>query len=103
MKIVKKIVKGSLVAAAAALLIVGFGATSYAFHSGGVAECMGCHNIHDGQSSSALLIAGDISSTCANASCHGNPSAGSYHILTPTLADGEAPHQMTPAEISAGS
>jgi len=45
-----------------------FGATSYAFHSGGVAECMGCHNIHDDQSSSALLIAGDISSTCANAS-----------------------------------
>ena len=96
MKIVKKIVNGSLVAAAAALLIVGLGATSYAFHSGGVAECMGCHNIHDGQSPSALLIAGDISSTCANASCHGSPSAGSYHILTPTVTAGVPPLQMTP-------
>ncbi len=75
MKVVNKIVKSSLAAAAAALLIAGLGATSYAFHSGGVAECMGCHNIHDGQSPSALLIAGDISSTCANASCHGNPSS----------------------------
>jgi hypothetical protein len=96
MKIVNKLFKCSLVALATALLIVGLSATSYAFHSGGVAECMGCHNIHDGQSPSSLLIAGDISSTCANASCHGNPAAGSYHILTPTLADGEAPHQMTP-------
>jgi hypothetical protein len=69
---------------------------TFAFHSGGVAECMGCHNIHDGQSPSALLIAADITSTCANASCHGNPSPGSYHILTPTSTDGVPPAQMTP-------
>jgi predicted CXXCH cytochrome family protein len=46
------------------------GDPNYTFHSGGVAECMGCHNIHDDQSSSAFLIADDISSTCTNASCH---------------------------------
>ncbi len=97
MKVVHCIIRYSLATATAVLLAAVFGATGHAFHSGGVAECTGCHNIHDGRSSSALLIAGDITSTCANASCHGNTAAGSYHILTPSLADGEAPHQMTPA------
>ena len=78
-----KIVKISMLLVAAAVVIFGLGTTSFAFHSGGVAECMGCHNIHDAQSTSALLIAQDVTSTCANASCHGAPSAGSYHILSP--------------------
>jgi hypothetical protein len=91
-----KVVKLSLILVAAAAVIIGLGTASYAFHSGGVAECMGCHNIHDGQSASALLIAGDITSTCANASCHGSPSAGSYHILTPTSTAGVPPLQTTP-------
>ena len=90
-----KIVKLSLILVVVALSF-GLSNTSYAFHSGGVAECMGCHDIHDGKSTSALLIAGDISSTCANASCHGSPSAGSYHILTPTITAGVPPLQMTP-------
>jgi hypothetical protein len=81
-----------------AVILMTFGSIdkTYAFHSGGVAECMGCHNIHDGQSVSSLLIAVDITSTCANAECHGNPSAGDYHILTPTSTDGVPPAQMTP-------
>jgi hypothetical protein len=91
-----KAVKMTLILAAAALVLVGLSGVSFAFHSGGVAECMGCHNIHDGQSPSALLIAGDITSTCANASCHGNPGAGSYHILTPTSTAGVPPTQNTP-------
>ncbi len=91
-----KIVKFSLILVAAFAVIIGLSTASYAFHSGGVAECMGCHDIHDGQSASALLIAGDITSTCANASCHGSPSAGSYHILTPTVTAGVPPLQMTP-------
>ena len=53
-----KIVKFSLILVAAVAAIIGLSTASYAFHSGGVAECMGCHNIHDGQSASALLIAG---------------------------------------------
>jgi hypothetical protein len=91
-----KLVKIGLVIAVAVMAIVGFGTTSYAFHDGGVAECGGCHNIHDGQSASALLIAQDTTSTCANASCHGSPSAGSYHILTPTSTTGVPPLQFTP-------
>jgi hypothetical protein len=91
-----KIVKFSLILVAAVAAIIGLSTASYAFHSGGVAECMGCHDIHDGQSASALLIAQDISSTCANASCHGSPSAGSYHILTPTNTVGVPPLQITP-------
>jgi hypothetical protein len=91
-----KIVKFSLVLVAAVAVIIGLSTASYAFHSGGVAECMGCHDIHDGQSASALLIAQDITSTCANASCHGSPSAGSYHILTPTSTTGVPPLQLTP-------
>ena len=69
-----------LIVFAAAVLTFGLSGMAFAFHSGGVAECMGCHNIHDGKSASSLLIASDITSTCANASCHGAASAGSYHI-----------------------
>ena len=36
-------VKVTLVAVLAALVAVGVSTTSYAFHSGGVAECEGCH------------------------------------------------------------
>jgi predicted CXXCH cytochrome family protein len=73
------------------------GSISYAFHSGGVAECMGCHNIHDAASSSALLVGTDISSTCL--SCHGASSAGSYHIASMDVGgtnNGLVPRQMTP-------
>lgn len=94
-----KIVRLSIILVAAVAAIIGLSTASYAFHSGGVAECMGCHNIHDGQSASALLIAGDITSTCANASCHGNTGVGSYHILTPgalTTNSPTPPNQNTP-------
>jgi len=93
-----KLVKLSLILIAVVAAIVGFGTTSYAFHDGGVADCGGCHDLHDGQSQSALLIAVDITSTCANASCHGSPTAGSYHILTPSgsLTAGNPPLQNTP-------
>lgn len=86
----------SLIVFAAAVVTFGLSGMAFAFHSGGVAECMGCHNIHDGKSASSLLIAGDVTSTCANASCHGAASAGSYHILSPTVTPGVPPAQMTP-------
>ena len=66
---------------AAGLITFGLSGMAFAFHSGGVAECMGCHNIHDAKSTSALLINTDISSTCI--SCHGASGASSYHIATP--------------------
>ena len=80
-----------------AVAIIALGASAaFAFHSGGVAECMGCHNIHDAKSTSALLAGTDISSTCVN--CHGASGASSYHILTPDadMPAGTPPGNRTP-------
>jgi hypothetical protein len=72
----------------------------YAFHSGGVAECEGCHTMHNssaesveayapqmtlnnlavGQTNPFLLQGQDQSSTCLR--CHSNKPPGSYHILS---------------------
>ncbi len=42
----------------------------YAFHSGGVAECGGCHSMHGpNPAGSSLLIGSDRSSTCLT--CYG--------------------------------
>jgi predicted CXXCH cytochrome family protein len=92
-----KLVRLSLILVAAVAVIIGLSTSSYAFHSGGVAECMGCHNIHDAASTSALLVGTDISSTCL--SCHGAASAGSYHIASMDVGgtnNGLVPRQMTP-------
>ena len=68
--------------AVAAAFALGFG-QAYAFHSGGVAECGGCHEMHNAASASFLLVATDASSTCL--SCHehaGDTGPSSYHIST---------------------
>ena len=79
---------------------------AYAFHSGGVGECEGCHTMHNsqttvenptaeetmsfagaavvGQANPFLLQGSDQSSTCLH--CHANTPAGSYHILADGLA-----------------
>jgi predicted CXXCH cytochrome family protein len=86
----------------AAILALGFG-NAYAFHSGGVAECEGCHTMHEPKSSDGFLLAGsDQSSTCLN--CHQNPAdtgPASYHVSTSLTADennatGVIPLQRTP-------
>ena len=91
-----KAVKVTIILVAAALLLFGLSGISFAFHSGGVAECMGCHNIHDAKSSSALLVGTDISSTCL--SCHNSASPGGYHISTDAsvMPTGTPPVNMTP-------
>ncbi|MEW6599537.1 MAG: cytochrome C [Nitrospirota bacterium] len=80
---------------AAAVIVLGTSA-AYAFHSGGVAECTGCHMLHDAKSTSALLAGTDISSTCIN--CHGASGASSYHIVTPDadMPAGTPPGNRTP-------
>jgi len=89
-----KILGGALVVAFAA---VGFG--SFAFHSGGVAECEGCHSMHDAKSLDGnLLTKIDPSSTCLN--CHGtsptNPTS-TYHVATLNAAyPGTMPGELTP-------
>ena len=67
-----------LVVLTAALTLVGLTSTAYAFHSGGVAECAGCHNMHEA-TGLHLLEAVDASSTCLN--CH--EGSGGYHVATP--------------------
>jgi predicted CXXCH cytochrome family protein len=75
-----KLIKLSFIVAIAVMAIIGISTTSYAFHSGGVAECVGCHEMH-GAAGASLLIAVDQSSTCL--SCHGASGQSSYHIATP--------------------
>jgi predicted CXXCH cytochrome family protein len=76
-----KIYKLSLILVAAVAVVFGLSGVSFAFHSGGVAECTGCHQMHDAASAN-LTIAGDDSSTCL--SCHGASGQSSYHVATPS-------------------
>jgi hypothetical protein len=109
-----KIVKLSIILVAAFAIMLGFSATSFAFHSGGVAECEGCHSMHNSFEGSAnvtgrtfaagtgpyLLKANDQAGACLN--CH-NPATAdtapsSYHISTAgiTPSDSTTPVAMTP-------
>ncbi len=95
-----KVLKVSLVIMAAALLTLGVSGMAYAFHSGGVAECSGCHSMHSPKTGgSFLLIGSDQSSTCL--SCHehaGDTGPSSYHISTAAadMPAGVPPKQRTP-------
>jgi predicted CXXCH cytochrome family protein len=85
-----------LAVAAGVALVYG---QAYAFHSGGVAECVGCHQMHDAPSTNNLLIRSDSSSTCL--SCHehaGDTGPSSYHISTADadLTPVAPPKQRTP-------
>ncbi len=80
-------------------MVVGFGSVAFAFHTGGVGECIGCHNMHGAASTSRLLVGSDASSACLT--CHqeeGLTSASSYHISTSAadMGPGVAPFQRTP-------
>jgi len=88
--------KLSLVIMAAAILTIGLSGMAYAFHSGGVADCGGCHSMHTPKTGgTALLIGTDYSSTCL--SCHANAATGSYHVMTyPFPAAGSPPINYNP-------
>lgn len=89
-----------LVLLVAALLALGLGGTAYAFHSGGVAECTGCHSMHSPKAGGSFLLVGiDQSSTCLT--CHehaGDTGPTSYHISTAPadMPAGAPPKQRTP-------
>jgi hypothetical protein len=90
---------GFAVLAAALLLLAYGGSTPQAFHSGGVAECTGCHSMHSpAPGGSYLLIGTDQSSTCLL--CHENATdtgPNGYHISTAgTMAGTALPLQRTP-------
>ncbi len=97
----KKFYKMNLVLASAGLLTVGVAGSALAFHSGGVAECGGCHSMHSpNMAGSFLLIGSDQSSTCLN--CHESPgdtAPRSYHIST---ADADMGAGISPIQRSPG-
>jgi hypothetical protein len=84
----------------AAALTMGLGSLAFAFHSGGVAECSGCHSMHAPKpGGSYLLVGSDASSACL--SCHehaGDTGPSSYHVSTPSadMPAGVPPKQRTP-------
>ncbi len=92
--------KLGLVILAATMLTLALGGLAYAFHSGGVAECGGCHSMHSAAAGGSFLLVGtDPSSTCLT--CHehaGDTGPSSYHISTAPadMAAGVPPKQRTP-------
>ena len=95
-----KAVRFSLIVLAAMLLAAGISTTSYAFHSGGVAECEGCHSMHSPAAGGVNLLVGVTQSeTCLT--CHehaGDTGPSSYHISTASseISSTTAPKQRTP-------
>lgn len=93
---------------AVALFMPGAQKTSFAFHSGGVAPCEGCHTMHNSQNSMAmtqaggatqfigknyLLLGSDPSSVCLN--CH-KGSTGGYQVMSGATGPQGMPSQLTP-------
>ncbi len=107
-----KIVKLSVILVAAMAIMFGLSTTSFAFHSGGVAECEGCHSMHNSFEGSTnvtnrtfaqgtgmyLLKANDQASTCLNCHNAADTAPSSYHISTNgiTAYDSTVPVEMTP-------
>lgn len=83
-----------------ALLLLLAGGKTDAFHSGGVAECGGCHSMHSPKAGGSFLLVGtDSSSTCLTCHMHpGDTGPSSYHIATAEadMPTGVAPLQRTP-------
>jgi predicted CXXCH cytochrome family protein len=82
----------------AALVVIGFSPV-FAFHTGGVGECAGCHSMHEA-TGTPLLAKVDSSSTCL--SCHeqsGLVTPSSYHVST---AAADMPTGIPPAQLGPG-
>ncbi len=92
--------KLGLVILAAMVFTLALGGLAYAFHSGGVAECGGCHSMHSAKPSGSFLLVGtDASSTCLTCHMHaGDTGPSSYHIATADadMGAGVPPKQRTP-------
>ncbi len=108
-----KIVKISVLLVAAIAIAFGLSTPGYAYHSGGVADCTGCHSMHnsvDGAtdvnghtfangSSIYLLKGSDQGSTCLNCHNAADTAPSSYHIST----NGITPYDSTsPVEMGPG-
>ena len=86
--------------ALAGMVLAAFASSAYAFHSGGVAECGGCHSMHSPKAGGSYLLVGiDQSSACLT--CHehaGDTGPSSYHVSTASadMPAGVAPLQRSP-------
>jgi len=105
-------IKVGLVVLVAALMAMGVVGQAQAFHSGGVAECEGCHSMHNSYEGSAnvtgktfaqgtgpyLLKAADGSGACLNCHQAADTAPSSYHISTAGVNpyDSTSPVEMTP-------
>jgi len=95
-----KLFKTSFVIMAAFVMAIALSGYADAFHSGGVAECGGCHSMHSPAPGGVYLLVGtDQSSACLT--CHENAAdtgPSSYRISTAdaSLGAGQAPLQRTP-------
>jgi hypothetical protein len=81
-----------------ALFVVFATSTPQAFHSGGVAECAGCHSMHAPKAGGSFLLVGsDPSSACMT--CHrvADTAPNSYHVVTAksSFGPGETPVERT--------
>jgi predicted CXXCH cytochrome family protein len=92
-----KTVKLSLIIVAATAVVFGLSGTGFAFHSGGVADCMGCHEMHAAAGPN-LLQGPDNSSTCLNCHNAADTAPNDFHVSTDEsiLAPGTPPSEMTP-------
>jgi len=104
--------KISLVFVAAALMAIGLTGVASAFHSGGVAECEGCHSMHNSFDGSPnvtgrtfaqgtgiyLLKANDQSGACLNCHAAADTAPSSYHVATLGVNpyDSTTPVESTP-------
>jgi hypothetical protein len=83
-----------------AFLLLMAGGKTHAFHSGGVAECGGCHSMHTPKAGGTRLLLGtDGTSTCLTCHMHaGDTQPTSYHIATADadMGVGVPPKQRTP-------
>jgi hypothetical protein len=85
---------------------------AYAFHSGGVAECEGCHSMHNSFEGSSnitggvmgpyLLKAADQSGACLNCHQAADTTASSYHISTAGIVPFSQAVNGTPVEMTPG-
>jgi hypothetical protein len=91
-------VRIGLIAFAAVLLALALGGVAYAFHSGGVAECSGCHSMHaPAPGGTSLLIRSTPSNTCLSCHAANDTSPSSYHVMTyPVPASGVPPVERNP-------
>ena len=82
----------------ATVVVLAYSSSPQAFHSGGVAECGGCHSMHaPAPGGDFLLTRIDASSTCLSCHAAADTAPSRYHVMTyPVPGAGLPPVEQTP-------